>query len=61
MLKAMKIPTQKNIKITSLVVFLFKVVCIDNKFSKLIVVFRSENATYEFIKEFLMSISTGKK
>ena len=47
MLKAMKIPTQKNIKITS------HVVCIDDKFSKLIVVFRGENAAYEFIKAIL--------
>ena len=61
MLKAMKIPTQKNIKTTSLVVFLFKVVCIDDKFSKLIVVFRGENAAYEFIKAILNEYKYWKK
>ena len=31
--------------------YAYKVVCIDNKFSKSIVVFREKNAAYEFIKE----------
>ena len=33
--------------------FAYKVVCIDNRFSKRIVVFRGENAAYEFIKAIL--------
>ena len=33
--------------------FAYKVVCIDNEFTKPIVVFRDENATYEFIKAIL--------
>ena len=30
--------------------YAYKIVCIDDRFSKLIVVYRSENAAYEFIK-----------
>ena len=30
--------------------YAYKTVCIDDRFSKLIVVYRSENAPYEFIK-----------
>ena len=33
--------------------FAYKIVCIDDRFSKPIVVFRSENATYEYIKAIL--------
>ena len=33
--------------------YAFKVVCIDNRFSKPIVVYRGENAAYEFIKTIL--------
>ena len=33
--------------------YAFKVVCIDNRFSKPIAVYRGENATYEFIKAIL--------
>ena len=33
--------------------FAFKLVCVDNKFTKPIVVFRSENAAYKFIKAIL--------
>ena len=40
----------KNIAITFLVVFAYKLFCVDDKFSKSVVVFRGENAAYEFIK-----------
>ena len=30
--------------------FAYKFVCVDDRFTKLIVVFRGENAAYEFIK-----------
>ena len=33
--------------------FAYKIVCIDDKFSKLIVVYRDENAAYELIKAIL--------
>ena len=33
--------------------FAYKIVCIDNRFSKPIVVYRSENATYKFTKAIL--------
>ena len=33
--------------------FAYKVVCVDNKFTKPIVVYRGENAAYEFIKAIL--------
>ena len=33
--------------------FAYKVVCIDDRFTKPIVVFRGENAAYEFIKAIL--------
>ena len=55
----MKVLTQKNIKITFLVVLL-TVVCIDNRFSKAIV-FRGENAAYEFIKAILKEYEYCKK
>ena len=40
--------------------FAYKVVCIDNRFSKAIV-FRSENAAYEFIKAILKEYEYCKK
>ena len=41
--------------------YAYKVVCIDDRFSKSIVVFRDKNAAYEFIKEHNKSISIVKK
>ena len=41
--------------------FAYKVVCIDDRFSKPIVVFRGENAVYEFIKEILKEYDYCKK
>ena len=43
----MKVLTDKNIKIT------FLVVCIDDRFTKPTVVYSSENAAFEFIKAIL--------
>ena len=41
--------------------FAYKVVCIDDKFTKPIVVFRGENAAYEFIKAILKEYEYCKK
>ena len=41
--------------------YAFKVVCIDDRFSKPVVVFRGKNAAYEFCKAILKNISTAKK
>ena len=41
--------------------FAYKVVCIDDKFTKPIVVFRDENAAYEFIKAILKEFEYCKK
>ena len=59
----MKVLTQKNIKITFLVsrCFAYNVVCIDNKFTKPIVVCRSENRAYEFIKVILKKYKYCRK
>ena len=53
----MKVLTQRNIKITFLVVLL----CVDDKFTKAIVVFREENAAYEFVKAILKKYEYCKK
>ena len=50
MLKFMKGSTQEKYQVHIPGSFAYKVVCIDDRFSKPIVVFRSENAAYEFIK-----------
>ena len=41
--------------------FAYKLVCVDDKFSKSIVVFRGENAAYEFIKAILKEYDYCKK
>ena len=41
--------------------YAFKVVCIDDRFSKPVVVYRGENATYEFIKAILEEYKYCKK
>ena len=41
--------------------YAYKVVCIDDRFSKPIVVFRGENAAYEFIKAILKEFEYCKK
>ena len=50
MLKIMKALTQKKYHDHVSCSFAYKIVCIDDKFSKPIVVYRGENAAYEFIK-----------
>ena len=57
----MKGSTQKNIKITFLVVLLTNLFCVDDEFTKPIVVFRGENAAYEFIKVILKEFEYCKK
>ena len=41
--------------------FAYKVVCIDNRFTKPIIVYRGENAAYEFIKAILKEYKYCKK
>ena len=49
----MKLLTQKKYQDHVPCSFAYKVVCIDDRFTKPIVVFRGENATYKFIKAIL--------
>ena len=53
MLKFMKVLTQKKYHEHVPCSYAFKAVCIDNRFSKPVVVYRGENAAYEFIKAIL--------
>ena len=53
MLKVIKVLTQKKYQDHIPCSFAYKFVCSDDKFSKLIVDFRDENAAYEFIKVIL--------
>ena len=39
----------------------YKLVCVDNKFSKAIIVYRGENAAYKLLKQFLKSMNTVQK
>ena len=57
-LKNKKVVTQTNLKITFIVVLL---VCVDDKFTKPIVVFRGKNAAYKFIKAILEEHKYYKK
>ena len=42
--------------------FAYKVVCVDDRFTKPIVVYRSKNAAYEnLLKQFVKSINIAKK
>ena len=59
--KVMKVLTQKNIKITFLVVFANKLICVDDRFSELIIVFRGENGAFKFIKAILKEYEYCKK
>ena len=59
MLKVMKILNQKNIKITFPCSFAYKLV--DDRFSKLIAVFRGKNAAYKFIEAILKEYEYCKK
>ena len=50
MLKAIKVLTQKQYQDHIPCNFAYKLVCVDNEFTKPIVVFGRKNAAYEFIK-----------
>ena len=41
--------------------FAYKIVCIDDRFSKPIIVYRGENATYDFVKAILKEYKYCKK
>ena len=41
--------------------YAYKVVCIDDRFSKSIVVYRDKNVAYDLLKQFLKNINTLKK
>ena len=41
--------------------FAYKIICVDDKFSKLVVLYRSENVTYKFIKMMLEEFGYCKK
>ena len=43
----------KNIKINISISFAYKVVCVDNKFSKKVVVYRGKDVAYRFIEAIL--------
>ena len=49
----MTVPTQKNIREHVPYSFAYKVVCVDDGFTKAIVIYKGENAAYEFIKTIL--------
>ena len=57
----MKVLTQKKYQDHIPCSFAYKVVCIDDKFSKPIVVYRGKNAAYEFIKAMLKKYKYCKK
>ena len=59
--ECMKVLTQKKYQDHIPSSFAYKLVCVDDKFSKPIVVFRSENATSEFIKAILKEYEYCKK
>ena len=61
MLKFMKVLTQKEYHDHVPCSFAYKIVCIDDKFSKPIVVCRGENAAYEFIKAIFKEYKHCKK
>ena len=61
MLKATKILTHKKYQDHIPCSFGYKVVCIDDKFAKQIVVYRGENAAYEFIEAILKEYKYCRK
>ena len=60
MLKFMKILMQKNIDHDPCS-YAYKVVCINDRFSKSIVLFRGKNAAYDFIKAIFQEHKYCKK
>ena len=61
MLNVMKVLTQKKYHEHVPCSYAYKVVCIDDRFSKPIVVYRGENAAYKFIKAILQERKYCKK
>ena len=61
MLKDMKVFTHKNYQDHVPCTFAYKVVCIDDRFTKPIVAFRGENSAYEIIKAILKEFEYCKK
>ena len=53
--------TQKKYQDHILCSFVYKVVCIDNKFSKRVVLYRGKNAAYRFIEAILEECDYCKK
>ena len=52
----MKVLAQKKYQDHVPCSFPYKLVCVDDKFSKLIVVFRGENAAFKFIEAILNTV-----
>ena len=50
-----------NINITFLAIFAYKLVCVDNKFSKQIVLYRGEMLPINSLKQFLKNMIAVKK
>ena len=61
MSKVIKILTQKKNQDYVPCSFAYKLFCVDDKFTKLIVVFRDENAADEFVKAILKEYEYCKK
>ena len=57
----MKVFTKKKSKITFVAVFFCKLVCVDNKFSKPIFVYRGGNPAYRFLESILKEYEHCKK
>ena len=57
----MKVLTKKDIKITFLVVFAYKLICANDEFTKPIVVFSVENAAYKFIEAIFKEFENYQK
>ena len=57
----MKVLTQKKYQDHIPCSFAYKVVCIDDKFSKPIVIYRGKNSAYKFIKAILKDYKYCKK
>ena len=61
MLKAMKVFTQNKYQDHIPCSFAYKVICIDDRYTKPIIVYRGENAAYKFIKAILKEYKYCKK
>ena len=57
----MKVPAQKKYQDHLTCSFAYKVVCVDDRFTKPFVVYRGENAADEFIKAILKEYKYYKK